>query len=83
MYPEKLKVTLFEDNTANGEEIFILSDAKSTAAPEKPVYKSIQEISNEEWCIYFYPNPGGWRMSTEKDLEANKGGHNFKSKAFN
>ena len=80
MYPEKLRVKFFESNNYEGEDIFILSDSKSLAAPKKPVY---QGSDNTDWYIYFYPNhSGGWVVGTEDVFEENKGGYQYKSKDF-
>ena len=79
MYPEKLKVTSFENNIAKVKQEFVLCNEKSLAAPKKPVYHLSQD---KAWYIYFCSNPAGWVIGTKDELEANKGGYQYKSKAF-
>ena len=80
MYPEKLKVTSFDNNIQSKvEQAFVLCDEKSLAAPKKPVYQLSQD---KAWYIYFYPNQAGWVIGQKDELEANKGGYTYKSKAF-
>ena len=79
VYPEKLKVTSFDNNISKVEQAFVLCDEKSLAAPKKPVYQLLQ---NNAWYIYFYPNLAGWVIGQKDQLEANKGGYQYKSKAF-
>ena len=80
MYPEKLKVTSFENNILSKvEQEFALCDEKSLAAPKKPVYQLSQ---NKDYYIYFYPNLAGWVIGQKDELEANKGEYQYKSKAF-
>ena len=81
MYPEKLKVTSFDNNIISKvEQKFVLCDEKSLAAPKKPVYQLSQD---KNWYIYFSPYPAGWVIGLKDQLEANKGEYQYKSKAFN